>query len=116
MSFVEISKKDELNDGQMKMTVVNGHEILLARAGDEYYVSDNRCPHMGGNLSMGKLEGVVINCPRHHSQFDLVDGRVIRWTDWTGIKLAIGKLLKSPRNLKTYEVKIEGDIIMADLE
>jgi 3-phenylpropionate/trans-cinnamate dioxygenase ferredoxin subunit len=116
MSFVEISNKDELNDGQMKMTVVNSHEILLARVGDEYYASDNRCPHMGGNLSHGKLEGVVITCPRHHSQFDLTDGRVIRWTDWAGIKLAIGKLFKSPRNLKTYEVKIEGDMIMADLE
>lgn len=116
MSFVEIFKKDELNDGQMKMTVINGHEILLARVGDEYYASDNLCPHMGGNLSQGKLEGTVVTCPRHHSQFDLSDGRVIRWTDWTGLKLSIGKLLKSPRNLKTYDVKIEGDLIMADVE
>ena len=116
MGFVEILKKDEINDGELKMTVINDHEFVIARVGDKYYVSDNRCPHMGGNLSMGKLEGTVITCPRHHSQFDLDDGHVIRWTDWTGLKLAAGKILKSPRNLKTYEVKIEEDKIMVDLE
>ena len=116
MVFVEILKKDELNDGELKMVDIQGHEFLITRLGDKYYVSDNRCPHMGGNLSMGKLEGTVITCPRHHSQFDLVDGHVIRWTDWTGLKLKAAKVLKSPKNLKTYEVKIEEDRIMADLE
>ena len=116
MGFVEILKKDELNDGQLKMVEIEGHELLIARIGDKYYVTNNRCPHMGGNLSMGKLEGKVITCPRHHSQFDLTDGHVIRWTDWTGIKLLAGKIFKSPRNLKTYNVKIEENKVWADLE
>ena len=116
MGFVEASKTDELKDGQMKMTVIDGHEILVAKVADKYYASDNRCPHMGGDLSKGKLEGTVITCPRHHSQFDLVDGHNIRWTDWTGVQLAIGKLLKSPRNLKTYDVKIDEDIVMVDIK
>ena len=116
MGFVEILKKDDLNDGELKMVDIEGHEILIARVGDNYYASDNRCPHMGGNLSKGKLEGTLITCPRHHSQFDLVDGHVVHWTDWTGIKLLASKIFKSPRNLKTYEVKIEGDNIMANLE
>lgn len=116
MVFVEILKQDELNDGELKMVEIAGHELLIARIGDKYYVSDNRCPHMGGNLSMGKLEGTVITCPRHHSQFDLTDGHVIRWTDWTGLKLAAGKIFKSPRNLKTYDVKIEENNILANLE
>lgn len=116
MSFVEILKKDRLNDGELKKVDVIGHEFLIARIGDNYYVSDNKCPHMGGNLSMGTLEGTVITCPRHHSQFDLTDGHVIRWTDWKGLKLIGAKILKSPRNLKTYTVKIDGDKILADLE
>jgi len=32
----------------------------IARVRDNYYASDNRCPHMGGNLSMRKLEGTVV--------------------------------------------------------
>lgn len=114
--FVEVSTKDELEDGKMKMAAVEGHEIMLARVGDEYFASDNRCPHMGGNLSQGKLEGTVVTCPRHHSQFDLTDGHVIRWTDWTGIKLSMGKLLRSPRPLKTYDVKIEEDKILVQIK
>jgi 3-phenylpropionate/trans-cinnamate dioxygenase ferredoxin subunit len=116
MGFVGIIKKDDLNDGDLKMVVINDHQILIARVGDDYYVSDNLCPHMGGNLSMGELDGTVITCPRHHSQFDLVDGHVIRWTDWTGLKLIAGKIFKSPKNLKTYPVKIDGDMISANLE
>jgi 3-phenylpropionate/trans-cinnamate dioxygenase ferredoxin subunit len=115
MSFYEIFKKDELNDGEMKMKEINGHEYMIARVGDNYYASDNRCPHMGGNLSMGKLDGNVVTCPRHHSQFDITDGHVIRWTDWSGIKLSLGKALKSPRNLKTYDLMLDGDTIMIDL-
>jgi 3-phenylpropionate/trans-cinnamate dioxygenase ferredoxin component len=110
--LVEIATIDELTDGNMKMTTVEGHEIMLARVGDEFYATDNRCPHMGGNLSQGMLEGTVVTCPRHHSQFDITDGHNIRWTDWTGIKLTLGKALRSPRPLKTYEVKIEEDKIM----
>jgi 3-phenylpropionate/trans-cinnamate dioxygenase ferredoxin subunit len=116
MSFVEVASTDELMDGSMKMATVSGRDILLARVGDNYYSADNSCPHMGGNLSMGELEGTVVTCPRHHSQFDLTDGHVIRWTDWTGFKLAMGKIFRSPRPLKTYEVKVEDDKIMVNLE
>lgn len=32
------------------------------------------CPHAGATLSTGELEGTVITCPRHGSQFDVRDG------------------------------------------
>lgn len=113
--FVEVAKADELTDGSMKQVSVGGQEILLARVGAIYYSADNRCPHMGGDLSQGTLEGTIITCPRHHSQFDLADGHVVRWTDWSGLMLATGKLLRSPRPLKMHEVRQEGDEILVDL-
>jgi len=116
MVFVEILKKDELVDGGLKMVEIQGKEFLVARVGENYYVSDNRCPHMNGDLSHGELVGTIISCPKHHSQFDLVDGRVIRWTNWKGIKLTAAKIIKSPKNLKTYPVQIKEDEIFADLE
>jgi len=116
MNFEEIATVNDLEDGQMKMFNVHGREILLARAGDEYYAADNKCPHLGGDLSQGVLDGVVVTCPVHHSQFDLSSGGVIRWTDWSGIKLSLSKIFKSPRNLKTYPVKVEEDKIMVSLE
>jgi 3-phenylpropionate/trans-cinnamate dioxygenase ferredoxin component len=115
MSFVEIAKIDELENGEMKLAKLNGIELLLARIGNIYYCSNNSCPHMGGNLSLGKLEGTIITCPRHHSQFDLTDGSVIRWTDFTGFKKSIGKVFKSPRPLKIYQVKVEGEKILINI-
>ena len=114
--FVEIARIDELSDEEMKMFSLEGREILLAQLGDNYYCTDNRCPHMGGKLSKGKLNGVIVTCPLHHSQFDLTDGHVIRWTDWSGIKLTLVKILKSPRPLKTHEVKIDGEKILVQIE
>lgn len=58
----------------------------------------------------------IVNDGLSHSQFGLTDGHVVRWTDWTGVKLATGKLLKSPRPMKTHDVKQEGDRILVDLE
>ena len=91
-------------------------EILMARVGDTFYAADNRCPHMGGSLSEGKLEKTVVTCPRHHSQFDLGDGHVVRWTDWSGIKLSLAKMVKSPRPVKTYKVKAEGGKVMVEVD
>ena len=111
-SFKQVTTTNEFIDGKMKMFNVGGQEILLVRIDGKYYATENRCPHMGGNLSQGSLQGTVVTCPRHHSQFDLADGHVVRWTDWNGIKLSMAKLLRAPRPLKTYEIKIEGDKIL----
>jgi 3-phenylpropionate/trans-cinnamate dioxygenase ferredoxin subunit len=106
---------DELIDGQMKMVTAGDQEILLARVGSSVYATQNRCPHMGGNLSHGTLSGTVVTCPRHHSQFDLKDGRVLRWTTWPAFVLFFAKIMRSPRPLKTYPVKIEAGNILVDI-
>jgi 3-phenylpropionate/trans-cinnamate dioxygenase ferredoxin subunit len=105
--------KSELTDGQMKMVMVGDKEILLAHVGNKVYATQNRCPHMGGNLSHGTLNGTVVTCPRHGSQYDVRDGRVLRWTNWPKMVLFFARLIKSPRPLKTYPVTIEtGDIFI----
>jgi 3-phenylpropionate/trans-cinnamate dioxygenase ferredoxin subunit len=113
--IVQVGTMTEFEDGTMKDVSVNGREILLAKVRDKYYAADNRCPHMGGKLSQGKLEGTVVTCPLHGSQFDLSDGRVIRWLKGPGIASAIGKALKPPRQLATYNVKGEDDSIMIEI-
>jgi 3-phenylpropionate/trans-cinnamate dioxygenase ferredoxin component len=107
-NYIEVAKVDELDNGNIIMfTTGKGKELLIARVEDKFFCADNRCPHMGGNLSEGKLDGTIITCPRHHSKFDLKDGHVIRWTDWSGIKLTAAKIFKSPRPLKIHKVKID---------
>jgi 3-phenylpropionate/trans-cinnamate dioxygenase ferredoxin component len=114
-SFVEVGKTGDLQNGSKKKVTVKGQEIMLARVGDKYYATQNRCAHMGGDLSAGTLEGTVIQCPRHGSQFDITDGHNIRWMRGTGFAAAVGKITKSPRPIQTYKVKIQGDAVLVEV-
>jgi 3-phenylpropionate/trans-cinnamate dioxygenase ferredoxin subunit len=114
-SLVKVGKISELEDGAMKEVLVRGKAILLAKIGDSYYAGDNRCPHMGGKLSKGKLEGTVVTCPLHGSQFDLRSGQVVRWLKGSGLLSKVGKTLKSPRQLTTYKVRVEDDEILIEM-
>jgi 3-phenylpropionate/trans-cinnamate dioxygenase ferredoxin subunit len=113
-SLVEVGKTPELADGTMKKVSARGREILLARVGGKYYAGNNRCPHMGSNLSQGKLEGTVVTCPVHGSQFDLSDGRVIRWVGTSGL---LGWVLrfKRSRPLGVYKVTIQDEKILIEI-
>ena len=115
MNMTQVGNSGEMKNGTMKEISVDGRKILLARVDDQYYATDNRCPHMGGNLSQGKLEGTLVTCPKHNSQFDLKDDRVVRWLKGSGFVSAVGKALKSPRPLVTYNVKAQDDKIIMEI-
>jgi 3-phenylpropionate/trans-cinnamate dioxygenase ferredoxin subunit len=113
--FIEAINVNDLNSGEMKDVVLDGREILLARVGGSYYAADNRCPHLGGKLSRGRLEGTVVTCPLHGSQFDLASGKVIRWLKGSGLLSSVGKALKGPRPIATYGVKVESDKLLVEI-
>jgi len=112
---VVVGKSDELADGAMKHAPTEKGEVLVARVGNNYYVADNRCPHMGGRLSQGTLEGTVVTCPLHGSQFDLKDGKAVRWLKGSGVMSSIGKALKSPKNLTVYKAQVKDGQITIEL-
>jgi len=113
---VFVTTTDQLGPGEMKSFSAGNKQILIARQEDTYYAADNKCPHMGGNLSKGTLDGTVITCPVHNSKFDLLDGRVLQWTDFSGITKTIGSAIKQPKPLKIYQVIIEGNEIQVVLD
>lgn len=105
--FIEIVAADEIAAGELREVVVDEHPLVVAHVGEHYYAGDGRCPHMGGVLADGVLHGAILTCPRHHSQFDLTDGHVVRWTDWSGATLYFGELMRHPRPLRVYETRVE---------
>ncbi len=100
--YIEVAGTGELTDGAMKKVKAGDAELLLARAAGKFYCVQALCPHMGGDLSQGKLDGTVVECPLHHSRFDLADGHVIRW----------GGKIGGPKPLKTHEVRVDGDRVL----
>ena len=113
--FREVMKADELEAGKLKAVALAGQELLLAKVEGSYYAARNRCPHMGARLSEGTLDGTVVTCPRHGSQFDLATGQVVRWLKGSGVVSALGKMLKSPQLLEVYQVKVDGGRVMVEI-
>jgi 3-phenylpropionate/trans-cinnamate dioxygenase ferredoxin component len=113
--MLTVARTGDIPDGTSKKYVVQDIEILILNSQGKYYAIQNRCPHMGGDLSQGKIEGLVITCPRHGSQFSLEDGSVVRWLKGTGLLSTIGKAVKHPQNLAAYKVLIDGQNIILEI-
>ncbi len=62
------------------LVTVNGTDVVLYRrrdqttGGDEIFAIGNECPHQGGNLCDGWIEGEIVTCPLHGWEFDLRTG------------------------------------------
>lgn len=115
VEYSEVLKAGEMKNGEMREISVRGKSVLLAKVNDKFYAANNICPHMGGKLAKGTLKNTIVTCPRHASQFDLKDGHVVHWTDWSGAKLVVSKIFRSPRPLQTYPVKLEGDRVLVEI-
>lgn len=115
-TMVDVGAIGDFASGTMKIVTIQDDDYLLARVGDEFFATQARCPHMGGHLAEGTLEGSVVTCPRHGSRFDLRDGSVVRWTDYSGLTLQVVKVFRSPRSLTTYPVTVEGERVLVGTE
>lgn len=51
-----------------------GGSIVVIRLGARLHAIRDECPHAGASLADGALEGSIITCPRHGSQFDVTTG------------------------------------------
>lgn len=52
--------------------------VALYRVQGQWCAISDSCPHAGAPLSEGELEGSVVTCPRHGSQFDVRTGERLR--------------------------------------
>jgi nitrite reductase/ring-hydroxylating ferredoxin subunit len=79
---------------------VQGKRIALFNVGGTFHALDNACPHRGGQLGKGSLDGNVVTCPSHHWKFDVTTGVCV--SQW-GVKA------------KSYSVSIQGGAVMLAL-
>jgi nitrite reductase/ring-hydroxylating ferredoxin subunit/uncharacterized membrane protein len=68
---------DDLRAGSPKRITVDGTDIALFRRGNQVYAVNAVCPHAGGPLDEGQVEGETVQCPWHDSVFDLADGSIV---------------------------------------
>jgi nitrite reductase/ring-hydroxylating ferredoxin subunit/uncharacterized membrane protein len=68
---------DDLRAGSPKRITVDGTDIALFRRGNQVYAVNAVCPHAGGPLDEGQVEGETVQCPWHDSVFNLADGSIV---------------------------------------
>jgi nitrite reductase/ring-hydroxylating ferredoxin subunit/uncharacterized membrane protein len=66
-----------LIEGQARRVEVDKQPVLIYRRDGEIYAIGAVCAHEGGPLDEGKIEGTHVECPWHHSVYDLCTGRVV---------------------------------------
>ena len=74
MARVKVLELAALPPGQAALVSVEGQDVALFHRGDEIFAIGNTCPHQGGNLADGFIEGTIVTCPLHGWEFDLPSG------------------------------------------
>jgi NAD(P)H-dependent nitrite reductase small subunit len=88
----------EITEDEPMGIEIGGKHIAVFKLGDTFHATDNVCPHAFALLSDGFVEDGAVECPLHAAKFDIITG----------------KCLAEPAedDLATYEVKLEGGMIM----
>ena len=84
-AFEDVLGLDEVPPGAMRRVTFGDLDVLLAHTPQGIVAVDDRCPHMAAPLSLGELEGCVVQCPLHEGRFDLCNGDVVQMPTTGGL-------------------------------
>ncbi|MBY4402416.1 2Fe-2S ferredoxin [Rhodococcus sp. 06-1477-1B] len=72
---VPVGALEDLTPGEGRAYVVDGQQVAVFLLSDgSVRAMDAVCPHRGGPLADGQIDGSVVVCPLHQYAFSLDDG------------------------------------------
>jgi nitrite reductase/ring-hydroxylating ferredoxin subunit/uncharacterized membrane protein len=75
--FEAVIPFESVEENKLYRVTAAGVPVVLLRQGLQVYAISATCPHAGGPLDEGTLQGEVVECPWHGSRFRMRDGRVL---------------------------------------
>ena len=75
----------DLPPGAHRRASVGDLDLLLAHTTAGIAATEDRCPHMSAPLSVGALDGCVVDCPLHRGRFDLSTGEPVQLPSTGGL-------------------------------
>jgi nitrite reductase (NADH) small subunit len=100
VGFEKVASLDELPEGAV-LEIVRGHDLYaLCNVRGEVRALAGVCPHHGGPIGQGALDGDIVSCPWHAWPFDSATGAC-----------AFNPDVRIP----TYAVRMQGGDILVDL-
>lgn len=94
--FVRVARRHEVVPERGTTVRVGRYDVALFDLGDEIVAYENACPHQGGPVGEGLVEGETVTCPWHAWCFDLR----------TGV-LTLGNYVR----LRRFDVHVVGDAV-----
>jgi NAD(P)H-dependent nitrite reductase small subunit len=95
-TFIRACDASDVAPGTGKQLAVGGKDVAVFNVGGTFYAVDNTCPHRGGPLAEGEIEGCAVTCPWHAWTFDL----------------KTGESMTDELTVACYEVKVEGGAVL----
>ena len=78
-----------------------GRVFAIYNVDGTFHALDGVCPHAGGPLGKGALDGPIVTCPWHGWQFDVTTGQ---------------HCLNAGLQHTSYPVRVDGDDLFVDLD
>jgi NAD(P)H-dependent nitrite reductase small subunit len=95
--MTKVATKAEIADGTAKIVEVDGKTIAVFNCRGKFYATTNTCPHRGGPVGEGQIDGATVTCPWHGWEFDVSSGRC---------------LTNPAASIASFPVQIDGDDIL----
>ena len=74
MARTRIAEIADVPPGTATTVDAAGRTLGLFNVDGALYAVDNTCPHRGGPLGAGDLEGAIVTCPWHGWRYDVTTG------------------------------------------
>ncbi len=102
IEYHAVARTDDLGKEEVMAVFVGKEEIALYNVEGEFYATHGVCTHENVGLADGFVEGDRIECPLHSACFEIKTGKAVN--------------PPAEVDLKTYQVKVEGDTIYIGVE
>jgi len=75
-TWFRVGSEEIVDIGEVTVVQAGHHAIALSRTEAGWGAIANRCPHQGGPLGEGMIEGCWLTCPWHGWEYDPITGKV----------------------------------------
>ena len=97
---VRVAAVRDVPPGTSKEVLADDQVLALFNVDGKFYALDGVCPHAGGPLGEGTVQGTTVTCPWHGWQFDVTNGQ---------------NCLNARMTQKSFPVKVEGDDVLVEI-
>lgn len=99
--MIRIGSTRDIPPGAGRAFNVGRYEVAVFNIEGAFFAIENSCPHQGGPLAGGWMEGPLVTCPWHGWCFDVRSG-----------KMTLGEFARVPR----FEIEVRGDDLFVSTE